>query len=127
MIIEKNYPIYSDKLISLQCLKPKFILIDGKQKYCDLTTLSFQTIPEIIEIDGQKLSPHILPKRFSAKLNFANTDFRGISFFHKTEMTDPSIAQDVVAFFENATPIKYSLIFTALAASFLVLMLLLCA
>ena len=124
LIIEKIYPIYSEKLISLQCLKPKFILIDGKQKFCDLTTLSFQPFPEIIEIDGQKLSPHILPKRFSAKLNFANTDFRGISFFHKTEMTDPSIGQDVVAFFENATPIKYSLVFTALAAGFLVFMLL---
>ena len=83
LIVEKIYPIYSDKSISLQCLQPKFILIDGKQKYCDQTTLSFQTFPEIIEIDGQKLSPHILPKRFSAKLNFANDDFRGISFFTK--------------------------------------------
>ena len=42
-------------------------------------------------------------------------------------MPDPSIIQDVAAFFENASPIKYSLISTALAASFLVYMLLLCA
>ena len=95
--------------------------MDGKQKNCDLTTLSFQPIPETIEIDGQKLSPHILPKRFSAKLKFANTDFRGITFFHKTKMPNPSITQDVVAFFENASSIKYSLIYTALEASFLVL------
>ena len=101
--------------------------MDGKQKFCDLTTLSFQPIPETIEIDGQKLSPHILPKSFSAKLKFANTDFRGITFIHKTKMPNPSIIQDVAAFFENASPIKYSLIFTALAASVLVSMLLLCA
>ena len=94
--------------------------MDEKKKYCDFATLSFQTFPEIIEIDGQKLSPHILPKCFSAKLNFANDDFRGISFFHKTEMTQPSIGQDVVN-------IAYSLVFTALAAGLLIILLLLCA
>ena len=103
LILEKIYPIYSEKLISLQCLQPKFINVDGKKKFCDLSTLSFQPIPETIEIDGQKLSPHILPKRFSQKIKFANTDFRGITFFHKTKMPDPSIIQDVAAFCETAS------------------------
>ena len=52
LIVEKIYPIYYDKSISLQCLKPKFILIDEKKKYCDFATLSFQNFPKIIEIDG---------------------------------------------------------------------------
>ena len=42
-------------------------------------------------------------------------------------MPNPSIIQDVTAFFETASPIKYSLILTSLAAIVLVSMLLLCA
>ena len=42
-------------------------------------------------------------------------------------MPNPSIIQDVTAFFETASPIKYSLILTSLAAIVLVSMLLFCA
>ena len=40
-------------------------------------------------------------------------------------MTQPSIGQDVVSFFETATPIKYSLVLTALGAGLLLILLLL--
>ena len=63
LILDQLYPIYAEKLISLQCLQPKFIFVDNKKKFCDATTLSFQKIPEIIQIDGQSLTPHIIPKR----------------------------------------------------------------
>ena len=99
LILDQLYPIYADKLISLQCLTPKFIFVDHKKKFCNPSTLSFQKIPEIITIDGKTLTPHILPKRFSEKLKFANTDFRGVTFFHRTKMTKPSIIKDVTSFF----------------------------
>ena len=40
-------------------------------------------------------------------------------------MTQASIGQDVVSFFETATPIKYSLVLTALGAGLLLILLLL--
>ena len=127
LILDQLYPIYAEKLISLQCLTPKFIFVDNKKKFCDTTTLSFQKIPEIIQIDGQTLTPHIIPKRFSEKLKFANTDFRGVTFFHRTKMTKPSIIKDVTSFFQTATPVKYSLILVSFVSIVLVSLLLLCA
>ena len=34
LILDQLYPIYADKLISLQCLTPKFIFVDYKKKFC---------------------------------------------------------------------------------------------
>ena len=97
----------------------------GSQKEI-FSGLSFQKIPEIITIDGKTLTPHILPKRFSEKLKFANTDFRGLTFFHRTKMTKTSIIKDVTSFFQNATPVKYSLVLVSFVSIVLILLLLLC-
>jgi hypothetical protein len=39
------YPIYMNERVSLQCLAPKHIEIDGEARYCDQNSLQFGPFP----------------------------------------------------------------------------------
>ena len=53
------YPIYSGSRVSLQCLSPTTITVDGVEMYCDRTSLQFISFPQTITVDGKPiLSPH---------------------------------------------------------------------
>ena len=67
-----------------------------------------------------------IPHHFSSRLDFMNSDFRSVSLFRKTDQTDPTIGQDIVNFFEKASPIHYSLVVLGLCFAILVIVLLLC-
>ena len=85
--------------------------------------MSFISFPKKIVIGETTLSPYHVPKHFSSRLDFLNDDFRGISYFKNTATIEPTIAQDVVSFFQTASPIKYSLVVTAFCAVLLLLLL----
>ena len=54
------------------------------------------------------------------------SDFRSISFFKKTAPIGPTITQDVVSFFQTASPFHYSLLVTGVCVVLLVFILILC-
>ena len=88
--------------------------------------MHFVTFPQKIVIGNKTLSPYHLPQHFSSRLDFMNSDFRSISLFKKTDPIGPTITQDVVSFFQTASPIHYSLFVTIVCVVFLVLILLFC-
>ena len=64
-----------------------------------------------------------MPHHFSSKLDFMNTDFRSVSLFRKTNQFELTFADDIVSFFEQATPIHWSVMTNGfcLATVFLIL------
>ena len=78
---------------------------------------------QCLSVQFVTIASHI-PHHFSSRLDFMNTDFRSVSLFRKTNQSDLTIAQDIVTFFEQATPIHYSLIVTGFCLMMLFLILL---
>merc|ERR1712055_1282577 len=50
LLVDSLYPIYDHQKISLQCLEPQFIELDGVKRFCDQGTLYFVTFPQKIVI-----------------------------------------------------------------------------
>ena len=120
------YPVYSGQKISLQCINPQFVTIDKVKRYCDSNSLHFIDFPKQIMAGNVTILVAHVPHHFSSRLDFMNTDFRSVSLFRKTNQSDLTIVQDIVTFFEQATPIHYSLIVTVFCLMMLLLILLFC-
>jgi hypothetical protein len=106
------YPIYSNEKVSLQCMLPQHVEIDGEMRYCDQNSLEFGPFPKEIRVGGTiVLSMHI-PNHFSQKLAWVNEDFSSIMTFKEKNSTVTPFVQDVIGFFETAQPIHYSLMAT---------------
>ena len=56
LLVDSLYPIYNHQKISLQCLEPQFIELDGVKSFCDQGTLHFITFPQKIVIGSKTLS-----------------------------------------------------------------------
>ena len=103
------YPIYSNEKVSLQCMSPQRVEIDGEIRYCDQNSLEFGPFPKEIRVGGTiVLSLHV-PNHFSQKLAWVNEDFSSITIFKEKNSTNTPFVQDVIGFFETAQPIHYSL------------------
>jgi hypothetical protein len=106
------YPIYSNEKVSLQCMSPQRVEIDGEIRYCDQNSLEFGPFPKEIRVGGTiVLSLHV-PNHFSQKLAWVNEDFSSITTFKEKNSTNTPFVQDVIGFFETAQPIHYSLMAT---------------
>ena len=111
MIASELYLIYSATKVSLQCVHPQMITVDGMKRYCDRTSLNFIEFPEEISIGTQKVLRVSIPHHFSSKLDFLNTDMRSVSLFKQTNSTDLHFGHQIRNFFQTATPIHYSFMF----------------
>ena len=118
--------MYSAQKISLQCLSPQFVVINDVKRYCDATSLNFIDFPEKIMVGNVTVLSHHIPHHFSSRLDYINSGFRSVSIFMKTDQSDPTIGQDIVSFFETASPIQYSLVVTGFCLAILIIVLLLC-
>ena len=120
------YPIYANQKISLQCLDPQFVTIDGERRYCDAQSLNFIDFPQNISAKNISILAAHVPHHFSSKLDFMNSDFRSISLFKNTNQTKLTVTENIVSYFEQATPIHWSLMFVALCSIILLLVLSCC-
>ena len=91
LLVDKIFPIYNQQTISLQCLEPQYIVIDGNKWYCDFNTLSFISFPKKIVIGATTLSPYHVPIQFGSRFDFKNT---------------VTIEPTVVSFFQTASPLR---------------------
>ena len=104
------YPIYMNERVSLQCLTPQHIVVDGEARYCDPHSLQFGPFPWEIKVDGKTvLAIHIPHIPQHLKLAYMAEDFTSISLFKETNDTGRPFGQDIIGFFETAQPIHYSL------------------
>ena len=123
---QQLYLIYSGKKVSLQCITPQMIIVDGEKRYCDQTTLNFVPFPKSIQIGEQSVLQVAIPHHFSSKLDFLNSDMRSISIFHNSNFTDPHFGNKVINFFQKATAIHWSFTFIAFLCVLLILLLFCC-
>ena len=126
-IHQQLYLIYSGKKISLQCITPQMIVVDGEQRYCDQTTLNFVPFPKSILIGEQSVLRVAIPHHFSSKLDFLNSDMRSISIFQNTNFTDPHFGDKVINFFQTAKAIHWSFTFILFLCILLLATLICCA
>ena len=59
------YPIYNGKKVSLQCLEPTAVIVDGENMYCDDVSLQFIPFPQEITVNGKTILSVHLPQHFS--------------------------------------------------------------
>jgi hypothetical protein len=104
------YPIYMNERVSLQCLIPQHIEIDGEARYCDPHSLQFGPFPREIKVNGKIVLALHIPHHFSMKLAYMAEDFTSISLFKETNDTGTPFGQEIIGFFETAQPIHYSLL-----------------
>ena len=105
------YPIYKDSSVSLQCLKPGIIEVDGNKMHCDSSTLHFIPLPETISIEGvpilTTILSHYLAQRITTKME---------SFFYDNEMfiskniSTHTFDDQVETFFLTASPLHFSIL-----------------
>ena len=103
------YPIYMNERVSLQCLIPQHIEIDGEARYCDPHSLQFGPFPREIKVNGKIVLALHIPHHFSMKLAYMAEDFTSISLFKETNDNGSPFGQEIIGFFETAQPIHYSL------------------
>ena len=120
MISGELYLIYSGIKVSLQCIHPQMITVDGTKRYCDRTSLNFVEFPEQISVGTQDVLKVSIPHHFSSKLDFLNTDLRSVSIFQPTNSTDLHFGNRLVNFFQTASPIHYSFLFVSFVCLILV-------
>jgi hypothetical protein len=106
------YPIYSNEKVSLQCISPMHIDIDGQVKYCDQNSLEFGPFPQVVKIDGKTVLSMHIPSHFSQKMAWVNDDFLSVTSYKDKNSTLDPFVRDVIGFFEKATPVHYSLMAT---------------
>ena len=126
MIFGELYLIYSGLKVSLQCLHPQMITIDGVERYCDRTSLNFVDFPEQIKVGTKDVLKVSIPHHFSSKLDFLNTDLRSVSIFQPTNSTALHFGNKIVNFFQTASPIHYSFMFVLFVCVLLVCVLSCC-
>jgi hypothetical protein len=120
MIFGELYLIYSGLKVSLQCIHPQMITIDGTKRYCDRTSLNFVDFPEQITVGKKDVLKVSIPHHFSSKLDFLNTDLRSVSIFQPTNSTNLHFGNKLVNFFQTASPIHYSFMFVSFVCIILV-------
>jgi hypothetical protein len=106
------YPIYSNEKVSLQCILPKHVEIDGEMRYCDQNSLEFGPFPKEVRVSGVTVLSMHIPSHFSQKLAWVNEDFSSIMTFKEKNSTVTPFVRDVIGFFETAQPVHYSLMAT---------------
>jgi hypothetical protein len=126
LLADVFFPIYSKDKISLQCLIPQFVIIDDEEMYFDSMSLHFIQFPKQISANNISILAAHVPHHFSSKLDFMNTDFRSVSLFRKTNQSKLTFAHDIVSFFEQATPIHWSLVIIGLCLTVVSLVLFCC-
>ena len=109
-VSEQFYPIYSNDKISLHCMEPKIIQIDGQDVYCAVDNLNFRIMPTSITINDKIILAETIPAHLANKLDFMNDDLRAISVFTHTNTSKQHIGQQINTFFQNATPLHFSFI-----------------
>ena len=106
--------------------KPEFVIIDNEKRYCDAMSLHFIEFPEQISANNISILAAHVPHHFSSKLDCMKTDFRSVSLFRKSIQTKITFAHNVVSFFEQATPIHWSLLIIGFSLTIVSLLLLCC-
>ena len=106
------YPIYSNEKVSLQCISPMHINIDGQARYCDQNSLEFGPFPREVKIDGKTVLSMHIPSHFSQKMAWVNDDFLSVTSYRDKNSTLDPFVRDMIGFFEKATPVHYSLMAT---------------
>ena len=107
-VSEEFYPIYSYDKISLHCMVPKIIQIDGQDVYCALNNLNFRIMPTSITVNDKIILTETIPAHLATKLDFMNDDLRAISVFTQTNNTRMHFGEQINTFFQNATPLHFS-------------------
>ena len=125
-VSEEFYPVYNHDKVSLHCVIPKMIKINGQDTFCDLANLNFRDIPKTISVNGREILTETIPAHFSTKLDFMNDDLRSVSIFRPTNVTEMHIGQKIQTFFQNATAIHYSFLATIIVCSALFCFILTC-
>ena len=98
-LAEIFYPIYQNEKVSLQCMIPQRIEIDGENRYCDQTSLQFGPFPKEIKVNGEIVLALHIPHHFSMKLAWMVEDFTSITKFKETNNTGTPFGQMVLGFF----------------------------
>jgi len=124
-LVNEFYPIYSGQKVSLQCLEPKHIVVDGTRMWCDSQSIHFIEIPKLITINNKTVMTVHVPQHFSMKLAEMTHDFEVLSQFSDLNVTTTPIIQEIVNYFETAQPIHWSF-FTLSIITFCSATLLLC-
>ena len=119
------YPIYNGKKVSLQCLEPTAVVVDGENMHCDDVSLQFIPFPQAITVNGKTILSVHLPQHFSMKISKMTDDFEIMSKFQPLNDTSPGLVQEVVSYFQVAQTIHWSLL-TLVLFSIICIVLLIC-
>jgi hypothetical protein len=106
------FPIYSNAKVSFQCDIAQTIQIDQLQTHCNQRSLHFVDFPTKISVNGKDILPGFKPHYFvnqKLKGNENSLLQTKISFISEQNTTH-DLKDDVFAFFEQATPVQWSLI-----------------
>jgi hypothetical protein len=124
-LVNLFYPIYNGVKVSLQCLNPIAIIVDGENMWCNDISLQFIPFPQTITVDGKTILSVHLPQHFSMKMAEMTHDFEIMSQFQPLNNTAPGPVQKVISYFEVAQTIHWSL-FTLVIVSSICIILLMC-
>ena len=122
-LVNLFYPIYNGKKVSLQCLEPTAIIVDGENMYCNDVSLQFIPFPQTITVNGKTILSVHLPQHFSMKISKMTHDFEIMSKFQPLNNTSPGLVQGVVSYFEVAQTIHWSLLTLVLFSSVCIILL----
>jgi hypothetical protein len=105
------FPIYSDSKVSFQCDIGQTIKIDEFLTHCDQRSLHFVDFPRKISVNGQDILPGFKPHYFvNQKLKGNENALQTKISFISDKNTTNDLTDNVFAFFEQATPVQWSLI-----------------
>jgi hypothetical protein len=122
-LVNLFYPIYNGRKVSLQCLNPIAIIVDGENEWCNDISLQFIPFPQTITVNGKTILSVHLPQHFSMKMAEITHDFEIMSQFQPLNNTAPGLVQEVVSYFEVAQTIHWSLLTLALVSSVCIILL----
>ena len=101
-LLEQLCPIFSDRLVSFQCVNLTQISIDNKRYMCSPDILNFLPFPTKIEIHG-KIINFQASSHFSQKISKYANDYGQISLFQNREKNH-TIFKKLENFITYATP-----------------------
>ena len=101
-LLEQLCPIFSDRLVSFQCVNLTQITIDNRKFTCSPDILNFLPFPQKIEIHG-KIINFQASSHFSQKINKYANDYGQITLFQNRE-NNHTIFKKLENFIAYATP-----------------------
>ena len=105
------FPIYFNQKVSFQCEVGQTIKLDELLTHCDQSSLHFVEFPNKISINGDDILPGFKPHYFvNQKLKGDDNSLLTKVSFISNQNTSIDLQDNLFAFFEQATPVHWSLI-----------------